>query len=83
MRKRAGTYNCVCCGHPLFSSQTKYESGSGWPSFFAPISEDAIVIEEDLSYGMRRIEVMCAKNAVPILAMFSKMARHQRVSDIA
>ena len=52
--KRAGTYNCVCCGHPLFSSQTKYESGSGWPSFFAPISEDAIVIEEDLSYGMRR-----------------------------
>ena len=59
--KRTGTYNCVCCGHPLFSSQTKYESGSGWPSFVAPISEDAIVIEEDLSYGMRRIEVMCGK----------------------
>ena len=59
--KRTGKYNCVCCGHPLFSSQTKYESGSGWPSFFAPISEDAIVIEEDLSYGMRRIEVMCKK----------------------
>jgi len=59
--KRAGTYKCVCCGHPLFSSQTKFESGSGWPSFFAPVSENAVAVEEDLSYGMRRTEVMCAK----------------------
>ncbi|MCS7080735.1 MAG: peptide-methionine (R)-S-oxide reductase MsrB [Chloracidobacterium sp.] len=59
--KRTGTYHCVACGAPLFSSETKYDSGSGWPSFWAPISPDAIVTELDLSYGMRRIEVMCAQ----------------------
>ncbi|OYT72103.1 MAG: peptide-methionine (R)-S-oxide reductase [Chloracidobacterium sp. CP2_5A] len=59
--KRAGTYNCVACGAPLFSSETKYESGSGWPSFWSPITPDAVVTELDLSHGMRRIEVMCAQ----------------------
>ncbi len=59
--KRTGTYHCVACGAPLFSSETKYESGSGWPSFWAPIAPDAIVTELDLSHGMRRIEVMCAQ----------------------
>ena len=59
--KRAGTYHCACCGQPLFSSETKFESGTGWPSFFAPLNENAVAIEEDLSYGMRRVEVMCVR----------------------
>ncbi len=59
--KRAGVYRCTCCGHPLFKSETKYDSGSGWPSFYAPLDEDAVAVEEDLSLGMRRVEVMCAK----------------------
>lgn len=56
-----GTYKCVCCGQPLFRSDTKYHSGSGWPSFYAPATEDAIETETDSSHGMRRIEVKCSK----------------------
>ena len=59
--KSDGVYKCVCCGHPLFDSGTKFESGSGWPSFFEPISGDAVATEEDFSHGMHRVEVMCAK----------------------
>jgi methionine-R-sulfoxide reductase len=55
----AGTYRCVCCGTPLFSSETKFESGSGWPSFWQPISEENVRAESDSSYGMIRTEVMC------------------------
>ena len=58
--KAPGTYACVCCGAELFDSETKYDSGSGWPSFFKPISEDAVITEEDRSAGMLRIEVKCA-----------------------
>jgi len=54
-----GVYTCVCCGTPLFDSKTKYDSGSGWPSFYAPVAEANIKTEEDNSYGMRRIEAMC------------------------
>ena len=54
-----GVYRCVVCGHPLFSSETKFESGSGWPSFFEPLDETAVKTEADNSYGMRRTEVMC------------------------
>lgn len=54
-----GIYRCVCCGNELFSSDTKYKSGSGWPSFWAPISEANVDTREDLSNGMRRIEVLC------------------------
>jgi peptide-methionine (R)-S-oxide reductase len=54
-----GTYVCAACGTPLFESDTKFESGSGWPSFFAPVSSSNIETEEDRSYGMRRTEVMC------------------------
>ena len=58
--KEPGTYACVCCGTPLFDSDTKYDSGTGWPSFFKPITEDAIITEEDRTLGMLRIEVKCA-----------------------
>lgn len=58
--KEAGVYRCRACGTPLFSSGTKYESGSGWPSFWAPVAEDHVREEEDRSHGMRRTEVLCA-----------------------
>jgi peptide-methionine (R)-S-oxide reductase len=56
-----GTFRCVCCGNPLFDSDTKFESGTGWPSFWAPLSDDAVKTEEDGTLGMRRVEVMCSK----------------------
>ena len=58
--KTPGVYRCAGCGTELFSSDTKYDSGSGWPSFFAPIDEENVETEEDRSHGMRRTEVMCA-----------------------
>ena len=59
--KAPGTYRCVCCGEPLFSAETKYESGTGWPSFHSPLDEDAVQTREDRSHGMRRTEVLCAR----------------------
>ena len=56
-----GTYRCICCGHPLFRSEAKYHSGSGWPSFYVPASEGAVEEESDVSHGMRRIEVKCSR----------------------
>lgn len=56
-----GTYKCVCCGQPLFCSETKYHSGSGWPSFYAPSSESAVEAETDTTHGMRRTEVKCSQ----------------------
>jgi len=58
--KRAGTYRCVCCGAPLFRSETKYESGSGWPSFYQPAEGETVATETDRSLGMERTEVHCA-----------------------
>ncbi len=58
--KDKGVYNCVCCGMPLFSSDTKFDSGTGWPSFWAPISEENVKTETDTKYGMRRTEVLCS-----------------------
>ena len=59
--KTPGTYRCICCGEPLFSSTTKYDSGSGWPSFWQPIEKSAIATESDRTLGMERIEVLCAR----------------------
>jgi peptide-methionine (R)-S-oxide reductase len=59
--KTPGTYKCVCCGQPLFHSETKYASGSGWPSFYAPTTEQAIEKEGDTAHGMRRTEVKCSR----------------------
>ena len=58
-----GTYTCVACGAPLFDAATKFDSGSGWPSYFAPVSEDAVATDTDTSHGMRRVEVHCARCA--------------------
>lgn len=58
--KTPGTYRCRGCGQPLFSSETKYDSGSGWPSFYAPLTADAVGEVEDLSHGMRRVEIVCS-----------------------
>ena len=59
--KESGTYVCICCGAELFDSDKKYDSGTGWPSFFKPISKDAVVTEEDRSLGALRIEVKCGR----------------------
>ena len=59
--EKDGMYRCVCCGEPLFSSETKFHSGSGWPSFYQPVSDEAVETESDTSYGMRRTEVTCNK----------------------
>jgi len=56
-----GTFSCRACGNPLFSSATKFESGSGWPSFTEPLSPDAVEMVEDRAHGMRRVEVRCAR----------------------
>ncbi|MCK6557333.1 peptide-methionine (R)-S-oxide reductase MsrB [Candidatus Binatia bacterium] len=55
-----GMYRCVACGEPLFSSDTKFDSGSGWPSFYAPVDAQNVATEDDISDGMRRTEVLCA-----------------------
>ncbi|MCA8928403.1 MAG: peptide-methionine (R)-S-oxide reductase MsrB [Alphaproteobacteria bacterium] len=59
--KRKGVYACACCGQELFHSDTKYESGSGWPSYWQPISPDRVTLHKDTSYGMVRVEVLCSK----------------------
>jgi peptide-methionine (R)-S-oxide reductase len=59
--KKEGTYVCAACAHPLFAQSTKFKSGTGWPSFYAPISDTAVVEHIDESYGMRRTEILCAK----------------------
>ncbi len=55
-----GVYRCSCCGKELFDSTTKYDSGSGWPSFYAPVKNEVVRTETDSSHGMRRVEVMCS-----------------------
>ena len=59
--KAAGTYKCVACGQPLFDSETKFESGTGWPSFYQPMDDEAVETEADNSLLMRRTEVLCSR----------------------
>ncbi|AFZ44384.1 methionine-R-sulfoxide reductase [Halothece sp. PCC 7418] len=59
-QKDPGTYKCVCCGQPLFDSETKYDSGTGWPSFYAPVKADNVDYETDRSLFMTRTEVLCS-----------------------
>ena len=58
---KQGVFHCVCCGEPLFDSETKFDSGTGWPSFYAPRDESKVQLETDESYGMVRTEVMCRR----------------------
>ncbi|MCF3638601.1 peptide-methionine (R)-S-oxide reductase MsrB [Rhizobium sp. TRM95111] len=57
---KKGTYRCVCCNRPLYRSETKFNSGTGWPSFYEPIAAEAVTNHRDLSYGMNRVEIRCA-----------------------
>jgi len=59
--KREGVFTCVCCGAPLFASDAKFDSGTGWPSFYEPMNDDAVTEHEDRSFLMRRTEVRCAR----------------------
>jgi methionine-R-sulfoxide reductase len=59
--KQTGVYSCICCGLPLFSSDSKFHSGTGWPSFFQPIAEGNVIEHEDNNYGMQRTEILCAR----------------------
>jgi methionine-R-sulfoxide reductase len=59
--KRHGVYSCVCCGLPLFSSDAKFNSSTGWPSFFQPVAAENVITHEDRSYGMIRTEILCAR----------------------
>ncbi len=58
--KKSGIYHCICCAAPLFDSDTKYDSGTGWPSFFQPITPEAVAERHDDSHAMRRTETLCA-----------------------
>lgn len=58
---REGIYHCVCCGLPLFASDSKFNSGTGWPSFFQPVAKENVITRTDNSYGMQRTEVLCAR----------------------
>ncbi len=59
--KRAGVYACICCGLPLFSSEHKFESGTGWPSYFQPVAPENVRTASDRSYGMHRTEILCPR----------------------
>lgn len=59
--KRPGIYSCICCALPLFTSENKFNSGTGWPSFFQPVAAENVSTHEDRSYGMSRVEILCTR----------------------
>jgi methionine-R-sulfoxide reductase len=59
--KREGVYSCICCALPLFASSGKFNSGTGWPSFFQPVAAENVITHTDTSFGMRRVEILCAR----------------------
>lgn len=59
--KQHGVYSCVCCGLPLFASSAKFDSGTGWPSFFSPIADENVAVRRDESHGMLRVEILCVR----------------------
>ena len=59
--KREGVYSCICCSLPLFASSGKFNSGTGWPSFFQPVAEENVITHTDTTYGMRRVEILCVR----------------------
>jgi methionine-R-sulfoxide reductase len=59
--KRHGIYTCICCGLPLFASNAKFESGTGWPSFFQPVADENVATRRDTSYGTVRVEILCVR----------------------
>jgi len=61
LHKETGIYHCICCDAPLFNSDEKYDSGSGWPSYWKPVTKDAVAEIRDVSHGMTRVEIRCAK----------------------
>lgn len=68
--KRPGVYSCICCGQPLFDAATKYDSGTGWPSFYAPVRENAVAYREDRSLFTKRTEVICGRCAAHLGHVF-------------
>lgn len=59
--KTPGTYDCICCGQPLFASEAQFDSGTGWPSFWQPVAKDAVAEKEDRSFFSTRTEVLCSR----------------------
>ncbi len=80
---KQGVYRCVCCGAPLFASDTKFDSGTGWPSFWQPIGDKAVEEVSDYDHGRERKAVESARNATPTWAMFSTTGRGRPACDIA
>lgn len=78
----SGLYRCVCCGNALFDSGVKYESGSGWPSFWQPHQSDSITVKKD-AVMVWRAQKFCVAAVTPILAMYSKMAQNPQDCAIA